>query len=116
LPDSPEHLVKLNLSVPVVKDKLFASVEFQYTSTRLSLNNTTDPFGQPITVQGEEAGDFAIVNLNLFSRNLVKNLEFSAGLYNVFDQRYSDPASRFHAQDLLERDGRTFRFKLTYHF
>src|SRR5213079_2491683 len=33
-PDSPEHLFKVNLSAPVLKDKLFASLEYQYTSSR----------------------------------------------------------------------------------
>jgi iron complex outermembrane receptor protein len=116
LPDSPEHLVKFNLSVPLYKDKIFASVEFQYTSERDSLHNTTDATGNPLTVQGHSAGDYGIVNFTLFSRELVKNLEFSASIYNLFDQKYADPATRFHVQDTLERDGRTFRLKLTYRF
>src|ERR1700757_2153932 len=33
-PDSPEHLVKLNLSAPVWKEKIFASLEYQFTSSR----------------------------------------------------------------------------------
>jgi iron complex outermembrane receptor protein len=116
LPDSPEHLVKLNLSVPLYRNKIFAGVEFQYTSERRSLHNTTDASGQPLTIQGENAGDFGVVNLTLYSRELVKNLEFSASVYNVLDQHYSDPATRFHQQDLIEQDGRTFRVKLTYRF
>ena len=116
LPDSPEHLVKFNLSVPVFKDKVFAGVEFQYISERQSLHNTTTPGGQPLTVQGESAGGYGIVNFTLFSRELIKNLEFSASIYNLFDEKYSDPATRFHRQDTLERDGRTFRLKLTYRF
>ena len=115
LPDSPEHLAKLNLSVPLYQDKIFAGVEIQYTSARESLRNIS-PAGTPITIQGSSAGDFAVVNLTLYSRELVKNLEVSASVYNVFNQTYSDPATRFHNQDLLERDGRTFRVKLTYRF
>ena len=45
MPDSPNHLVKFNLSVPVVKENSFADVEFQYTSDRQSLHNTTDASG-----------------------------------------------------------------------
>lgn len=116
LPDSPEHLVKLNVSVPVWRDKVFAGLEFQYTSDRESLHNTTDVSGQPLTVQGQRAGDYGVVNFTLFSRELIKNLEFSGSVYNLFDQKYSDPATRFHRQDLLERDGRSFRLKLTYRF
>ncbi len=116
MPDSPNHLAKLNLSVPVMHDKIFAGVEFQFASNRRSLHSTTEASGQPITVQGEEAASYGIVNLTLFSRNLIKNLEFSASLYNVLDRKYSDPASRFHVQDLIEQDGRSFRLKLTYRY
>lgn len=116
MPDSPNHMVKLNLSVPIVKDKLFAGVEFRYDSERYSLHNTTDSSGQPITVLGEDAASYGIVNLTLYSQNLVKNLEFSATIYNLLDRKYSDPASRFHTQDLIEQDGRSFRLKATYRF
>ena len=103
LTDSPEHLAKLNLSVPVVKNKLFASLEYQYTGRRLS-------------AAGLNADGFDIFNFTLFSQNIVKGLEASASVYNIFDRRYSDPASPFHRQALLERDGRTFRVKVTYRF
>jgi iron complex outermembrane receptor protein len=114
--DSPEHLIKGNLSVPLYRDKVFAGAEFQYMSERDSLHNMTGLGGQPVTVQGRTAAGYGTVNLTLFSRELVKNLEISASLYNLFDQKYSDPATRFHLQDTLERDGRTFRVKATYRF
>ena len=113
VPDSPNHLIKFNLSVPVVRDKVFAGVEFQFTSDRRSLYS---PSGQPITLQGQDAGGFGVVNLTLFSQKLIKNLEFSASVYNLLDRRYSDPASSFHAMDLIQQDGRSFRLKLTYRF
>jgi iron complex outermembrane receptor protein len=67
-------------------------------------------------VQGVDAAGYGILNLTLFSQNFIKNLEFSASLYNVLDRKYSDPASRFHQQDTIEQDGRSFRLKLTYRF
>jgi outer membrane receptor for ferrienterochelin and colicins len=115
-PDSPGHLVKANLSMPLYKEKVFAGLEFQYASKRHTLDNTTDSGGQPLTVQGEDAGGFGIVNATLFSQNLVKNLELSASIYNLLDRNYGDPATRFHQQDVIERDGRSFRLKLTYRF
>jgi outer membrane receptor for ferrienterochelin and colicin len=116
MPDSPNHLLKLNLSVPLVMDKVFAGLEFQYTSNRRSLHNTTDASGQPLTVQGNEAGGFGVINLTVFSQKIVKNLEFSASVYNLLDRHYVDPASQFHVQDVIQQDGRTFRLKLTYRF
>ena len=116
MPDSPNHLVKLNLSVPVWREKVFADVEFQYTSDRNSLHNAPVFGSAPITVQGETATGFGIVNFTLFSRELVKNLEFSVSVYNILDVRYSDPASLNHVQDLIPQDGRSFRIKATYRF
>ena len=116
MPDSPNHMVKLNLSVPLVKDKLFADAEFQCTSDRLSLHNATDSLGQPMTVQGEEAGGYGVINLTLFSRNLIRNVEVSASVYNLLNCRYSDPASEFHVQDTIQQDGRSFRVKMIYRF
>jgi iron complex outermembrane receptor protein len=114
LPDSPNHMFKFNLSVPLIKDKIFAGAEYQFTSDRLSLHTPTT--GTP-TLQGETAGGYGVVNLTLFSQNLIKNLEFSASVYNLLNTLYWDPASDFHAPvDVIEQDGRTFRVKLTYRF
>ena len=116
LPDSPNQLVKFNLSVPVFKDKIFGSLEILYTSSRQTLHNTTDASGQPLTVQGQEAAGFGLVNFTLFSQNFIKNLEFSGSVYNLLNRSYEDPATRFHRQDVIPQDGRTFRVKVTYQF
>jgi outer membrane receptor protein involved in Fe transport len=39
-------------------------------------------------------GGFAVVNANLLSRNLGRHTELSAGLYNLFDKNYADPAPK----------------------
>ena len=116
MPDSPNHMFKFDLSAPLVKDKLFVGAEYQFTSDRLSLHNATATSGQPITVQGESAGGYGVINLTLFSRNLIRNVEFSASVYNLLNYRYWDPASEFHAQDTIQQDGRSFRVKLIYRF
>jgi len=116
MPDSPNHMVKLSLDVPVWRTNIFAGLEFQYVRQRDSLHNTTDAFGEPLTIQGQTAGAYTLVNFTLFSRELAKNLEVSATIYNLFNTQYSDPASRFHLQDLIPQDGRTFRVKATYRF
>jgi len=103
LPNSPRSLVKFNLIAPILPEKLFAGLEVRYTSKRG-------------TLAGREIGDFAIANLTLFSKDLLKGLEFSTSVYNLFDKRYGDPGSGEHIQDTIEQDGRTFRVKLTYSF
>jgi len=113
LTDSPAHLGKLDISVPVYKQKVFAGLEFLYVSARNSEHVS------PITgldVPGRQAGGYGVVNFTLFSQNLLPNLEFSGSVYNLLDTHYSDPATRFHHQDLIPQDGRTFRLKLTYRF
>ncbi|MBM4031786.1 MAG: TonB-dependent receptor [Planctomycetes bacterium] len=103
LVNSPTHLAKLNVSVPVVRDKLFASLELQYTSRR-------------DTLAGRHAGAFWLANFTLHGRDLLKGLDASLGVYNLFDRRYRDPGSREHRQDAIEQDGRTFRLQIIKRF
>jgi iron complex outermembrane receptor protein len=112
LPDSPMHLVKFNASAPLWQDKIYAGLEVLYTSQRHTV--FTDLSGE--TLPGPDVPGYAVVNLTLLSRNIVKNLEFSASIYNLFDNTYDDPSSRFHLQNAIQQDGRTFRVKLTYRF
>lgn len=114
LPDSPEHLLKFNLSVPIIKEKLFASLEYQFTSRRSTFS--TDAANNPIP--GMDAGAYSVVNFTLFSQNIVKNLDVSASIYNLFDQQYSEPATPLHynLESQIPQNGRTFGVKLTYRF
>jgi hypothetical protein len=57
-PDSPEHLFKLNLSVPLVKEKVFAGLEYQYTSSR----HTVFSSSAGVTIPGVEAEGFGVLN------------------------------------------------------
>lgn len=103
LTNSPEHMVKFNLSSPVFKQKAKAGVEFQYMGNR-------------VTPQGEKIGGFGITNLTLSSQKIYDRLELSASLYNVFEKRYADPASEEHIQSSMAQDGRSFRVKMAYTF
>lgn len=111
-PDSPEHMVKLNVSVPVFKENLFASLEVQYVSSRHTVYSDIGAQNFP----GTDTDGFPTVNFTLFSKDIVKNLEVSASAYNLFDESYADPATRFHLQDQIPQNGRTFRLKMTYRF
>jgi len=104
LTNSPTHLPKFNLIVPVFKDKLFSGLEVQYLSPRKTLDN-------------RHVGDAAIVNFTLFNRNLVKGLELSASAYNLLNQKFADPGAAEHIANGMRgiiQDGITFRLKLTY--
>jgi len=112
LTDSPTHLGKLNVNVPLWQEKIFAGFEFIYVSRRTTTHLT--PLGT--AEAGADASGFGLINFTLFSQNLLKNLDLSAGIYNLLDKRYGDPATPFHQQDIIEQDGRSFRVKLTYRF
>jgi outer membrane receptor for ferrienterochelin and colicins len=101
LTNSPKQLAKVNLSLPLIREKLFASVEAQYTSQRR-------------TIAGTDLGGFFIMNATLYSRKLWKDLDFSASLYNLFDKRYADPTDLQHDEASIPQDGRNFRVKLVF--
>jgi outer membrane receptor for ferrienterochelin and colicins len=113
LPDSPMHLIKFNVDAPLIKDKIFAGLEVQYTSKSHTIY--TDPTTGD-TLAGPDSPGYAVVNFTLFSQNLIKNLDVSASIYNLLDKTYYQPASNFHFQNAIQQDGRTFRVKLTYRF
>jgi iron complex outermembrane receptor protein len=71
LTDSPAHLAKLNISVPVWREKIFAGLEFLYSSSRATTHLTPLGTAEP----GEDAKGYGLVNFTLFSQNLLKNLD-----------------------------------------
>jgi len=103
LNDSPENLAKFNLTAPLWREKVFASLEI------LGMSDRT-------TIQGNTMGGYWVANCTLFSRQIVKNLELSAGVYNLFDKKYSDPVASDFPEEAIQQYGRSFRVKLTYRF
>jgi outer membrane receptor for ferrienterochelin and colicins len=101
LTNSPKHLFQASLSVPLIKQKVFASMDLQYISQRATLT-------------GKYLPAYVVPNVTLFSRNLRKRWEFSASLYNVFNHKYADPAGNGLAENGLFQDGRNFRIKVGY--
>ena len=103
LVNSPLHMAKANLVLPLLGDQLMSGIELQYLGSRR-------------TLAGNRADDQLITNLTLFSQKWIKGLECSLSLYNLFDQRYDDPASSDHAMDTIRQDGFGWRFKAVYSF
>ncbi len=106
LTNSPTHLPKFNLIVPLVKDKLFSGLEVLYQSPRKTLN-------------GGHVGEVVLVNMTLLNRNLFKGWEFSVTAYNLLNQKFRDPGAEEHLRVNLPsivQDGVTFRVKLTYNY
>jgi iron complex outermembrane receptor protein len=103
LPNSARHLAKLNLTLPLVREKVFLGLEEQYTSSKRTMGDG-------------RVRDFFTTNLTLFTRNLLKNFELSGSVYNLFNTGYAVPVGREFIQDSIRQDGRTFRIKATWKF
>jgi len=63
-----------------------------------------------------KVGGFLLTDLTILYKKLLPNLDLSAGIYNIFDKRYSDPPGEEHLQNSLLQDGRSFRIRLGYAF
>lgn len=103
LSNSPQHLAKLNISVPLVRDDLSAGLEVQYASSRNS-------------VRGVKGEDFWVANLTVLFEELIPNLDITLSVYNLFEEKYGDPGSFEHEQEFIEQDDRICRVKGTYRF
>jgi iron complex outermembrane receptor protein len=112
LPNSPEHMVKLNLIAPLWQDQVFVGFETRYMSGRIR----PQPDPDSGIIVGSGVGDHVVSNLTVFTRNWIKGLELSGGVYNLFDERYYDPGSNDHTQTGIQQDGLTFRTKLSLDF
>ena len=111
--NSPKHLFKLNLLAPLVKDKVFAGFEVQYDSARRTIGGWNDAEEQV----RYETGDSFVANLTLTFKDIFKkNMDFSFGVYNMFNESYEHPAWGDNELDTIEQNDRWFIFNLKYRF
>lgn len=104
LPNSPRHLAKLALSIPLFADRWLIGMEQQYTSKRKALDDGY-------------LDAYFLTNISVLFRNASRSLELSATVYNLFDEGYSDPvAIEFVPVYAVRQNGRTARVKMTYAF
>ena len=102
LNNSPRHLGKVDLVQPMMRRKLFASLNAQYRSGMT-------------TFAGESVSSFPVVNFDLFGQQIGKHLDLSVSLNNLLDKTYYDPPSTAVPEGSIQQDGRTFRVKMTWH-
>jgi len=103
LSNSPQHLGKLDVSIPLVQQRLFASLDGQYTSSAQ-------------TLAGNTLAGFSVLNFTLLGHALGKHLDLSGSVYNVFNKKYFDPGRPEDPEDAIQQNGRNFRIKLTGRF
>ncbi len=95
LPNSPYHLGKLNISIPIpLITGLRAGYELQY-------------YGKRKTLDGTHTDNYFLSNLNLVTNvPQVKGLEASLGFYNLFNENYQHPAADTNWQNFFWQPGR----------
>jgi iron complex outermembrane receptor protein len=104
--NSPTNLLKLRLSRELMGPKLLLSGELLYTSRLLTL--------EPTISEREST----LVNLTLLRRDLLlKDLDASLSIYNLFDRSYAQPGANEHLPvALIPQDGITVGLKLSYRY
>jgi len=102
LTNSPHVLSQNNLTVPLIKRKLFAGMNLEYVSRRR-------------TEAGNYVGAYVLPDFTLLSR-ATKHWEVAASLYNAFNKKYGDPGNIGDPEDIIYQDGRNYRLKFMYHF
>lgn len=105
LTNSPYHLGKLNISIPIpLITGLRAGYELQYYGKRKALDGT-------------HTDNYVLSNLNLVTNvPQVKGLEASLSVFNLFNENYRHPAADTNWQNFLWQPGRTVRLRMDYRF
>ncbi len=101
--NSPRQLAKLNLSLPMIGDRLHSGLELQYTGGVNALDN-------------RRTAGFLVANATFLCPGVLPHLEISFSVYNLFDQAYAYPGALTDVENLIPQDGRNFNLKGTYKF
>ncbi|MGC2511387.1 MAG: hypothetical protein WA430_12525, partial [Acidobacteriaceae bacterium] len=96
------NLGKLELTQPLLRRNLFASVNAQYTSGMT-------------TFYGGSVSPYSIVNFDRFGRRIGRHFDLSPSLYNLLNKTDYDPPSTAVPEAAIQQDGPTFRTKMTWH-
>lgn len=102
--NSPRHMAKLNVSSPVWQNLFRIGFETQMYSPRLTEHDT-------------RIGSYAVSNLTLSSDRLLKGLDVSFTIRNLFDRDYANVAPIANdKQTVIPQDGRNFWLNVIYDF
>jgi len=100
----PKLTGNLGISISILRDKVYASLEGHYLGKRLTKE------------EGVEVDPYFVANLTLLAKNLFRNLEMSVSIYNLLDEEYEDPAGEEHLQVKIPQNGRNFLITANYNF
>jgi len=102
LPNSPGQVAKLRLSIPLWRDRLVLGAGLQAFGERRTYAGVTMPWG----ILPE-----AVVS----TKPLIAGLQFCAGIKNLSNSFYRDPAGLTPAVDSMIGAGRTYYLNVTWH-
>jgi iron complex outermembrane receptor protein len=103
LDNAPGRIGQVAVTFPLLRDRLLAGFDLQAVSARRTKSGATvDAYVSP--------------NLTLVAPALFGHLDLSLSIYNLFDDRYFDPAAEELPQDAVQQDGRTVRLRCTWRF
>lgn len=102
LVNSPKHLANARVSFPFW-EKYRTSLSAQYA-------------GEKIAPNGDNIDDYLIANISVRGDDIVKGLDLSTTVYNLFDTEYAHTAMEEHLQHVIAQDGLSFRVQATYKF
>jgi outer membrane receptor for ferrienterochelin and colicins len=105
LADSPAQLAKANVLFPTARLRLAVGFELQYSDSRN-------------TLAGTQVGSYVVSNVTVTSREFEHGFRLAGSVYNVFNNRYSDPVGVEIVGSAVQQNGRDFRIQLTrtFHF
>jgi iron complex outermembrane receptor protein len=98
--NSPERMLKINYSVPINSLDAMLGVEALYTGKRQTLVEDSVP-------------GYTLVNMTVSSARHAGHWQWQVGVYNIFDQDYSDPSPYGLQLGEIKQDGRSWRLALS---
>jgi iron complex outermembrane receptor protein len=101
LPNNPSRIAKLRASLPLFRDHLYFSPDFQYLSARATVDNTQT---RPV----------ALLDATLSTNRLFHGFDLVAGVRNALNWAYADPTTwpLDNSLDQIPANGRTAFLKL----
>jgi iron complex outermembrane receptor protein len=103
LSNSPAHLAKANLDLPLFARRVWLGSSLEHTSTRTTLGGAALP-------------RVTLANVTVQVPALRPNLALTLGVSNLFGVRYAQPGSEEHRQDALEQAGRSVFLEASWRF
>ena len=101
--NSPQHIGKVNLVLPLFSDIWSLGTNLQYLSPRKTLD-------------GSSTDEVWIINTTVLARNIRPGLTLSLSCYNLLNQKYKDPVGPEFQQNSIEQDGITFLLKMVFSY